>query len=322
MIAPTKYSIFAERLSHAEIFVDLNPEDILALAEFCNELSYQDGQIVLAEDAPAETMLVVERGKLALEKRVQIGRHSTSRNATIGYIGPGQIAGFSVLVPPYTYSTSVVSVEPTRAITINGKALREYLEAHPAAGHKIMNVITSIIRGRYRNATSTLTYFLSIVSHELRSPLAAIVNYLRTMLGGFAGELNAKQERMIKRSILRVTDLNMLISDVVDLARMRPEQIQADFEWFDPGEVGTESIEDARLAAAEKNIRLKIEPPPEFFPIIGARRRMRQGGGLGRSRGLLSLLARAIAGAPSVGYPVGTGLMPCALPASHPDLPE
>lgn len=276
MIAPTKYSIFAERLSHAEIFVDLEPEDILAMAGFCNELTYQDGQIVLAEEAPAETMLVVERGKLALEKRVQIGRHSTSRNATIGYIGPGQIAGFSVLVPPYTYSTSVVSVEPTRAIAINGKALREYLEEHPAAGHKVMNVIASIISQRYRNATSTLTYFLSIVSHELRSPLAAIENYLRTMLGGFAGELTAKQERMVKRSILRVTDLNMLISDVVDLARMRPEQIQADFEWFDPGEVGTESIEDARLAAAEKNIRLKIEPPQEFFPIIGARRRMRQ----------------------------------------------
>jgi signal transduction histidine kinase len=57
---------------------------------------------------------------------------------------------------------------------------------------------------------------------------------------------------------------------------MRPEQIQADFEWFDPGEVGTQSIEDARLAAAEKNIRLRIEPPIEFFPIVGARRRIRQ----------------------------------------------
>ena len=71
-------------------------------------------------------------------------------------------------------------------------------------------------------------------------------------------------------------DLRGLIGDVVDLARMRPEQIQADFEWFDPGEVGTESIEDARLAAAEKGIRLKVEPPPKFEPIVGARRRMRQ----------------------------------------------
>jgi len=76
--------------------------------------------------------------------------------------------------------------------------------------------------------------------------------------------------------VIRVTDLSALISDVVDLARMRPEQIQADFEWFDPGEVGRESIEDSRLAAAEKNIQIKIQPPEKFKPIVGSRRRMRQ----------------------------------------------
>jgi len=81
---------------------------------------------------------------------------------------------------------------------------------------------------------------------------------------------------MLQRSVLRVNDLRSLIGDIVDLARMRPEQIQADFEWLDPGEVGTESIEDVRLAAAEKNVRIKIEPPPQFEKIVGARRRLRQ----------------------------------------------
>ena len=55
-----------------------------------------------------------------------------------------------------------------------------------------------------------------------------------------------------------------------------PRKIQADFQWFDPGEVGRESIDDARLAAAEKDIIIKPEPPPEFKPMVGARRRMRQ----------------------------------------------
>jgi signal transduction histidine kinase len=139
-----------------------------------------------------------------------------------------------------------------------------------------MSAITSLVRGRYQSATNTLTYFLSIVSHELRTPLAAVENYLQTILGGFAGELNKKQRRMLNRCVIRVTDLSALISDVVDLARMRPEQIQADFEWFDPGEVGRESIEDARLAATEKNIQIRIQPPAQFKPIVGGRRRMRQ----------------------------------------------
>jgi signal transduction histidine kinase len=274
MTTPT--SIIVNRLSHADIFNQLSDEDLSAIADFCEEETFQDGHIVLAEDQPATTLVVVERGKLALEKKVQIGRHSTSRNATISYVGPGEVAGFSALVLPHTYSTSVVCIEPTRALVIDGEKLRAYLHEHPDVGYIMLGTLATLIGNRYRQAVNTLTYFLSIVSHELRSPLAAIENYLRTMLGGFVGDLNAKQERMVKRSILRVTDLSSLIGDVVDLARMRPEQIQSDFEWFDPGEVGTESIEDVRLAAAERGIHIRVEPPAKFEPIVGARRRMRQ----------------------------------------------
>lgn len=272
----TPLVIIAERLKRSDIFCDLPDEDLLALAEFCREETFPDGEIVLREGEPADTLIIVERGKLALEKKVQIGRHSTPRNAAIGYVEPGMIAGFSTIASPHVYSTSVITVEPSRLIVMDGDELREYLHSHPDAGFKVMSTLISLVGGRYRQAINTLTYFLSIVSHELRSPLAAIENYLRTLLGGFTGDLNPKQERMVKRCILRVTDLSSLIGDVVDLARMRPEQIQADFEWFDPGEVGTESIEDARLAAAEKSIRIKVEPPVKFEPIVGARRRMRQ----------------------------------------------
>lgn len=270
------HSVTAESLSRAEIFSGLPEPDLLAIAEFCLQETYQDGEVVLVEGEPADKLFVVERGKIALEKRVQIGRHSTARNATIDYIAPGKLAGFSALTPPYTYTTSGVCIEPTRVIVIDGKALREYLEDHPSAGLKVMKGLASLISNRYRHSIDTLTYFLSIVSHELRSPLAAIENYLQTMLGGYAGELTSKQQRMVQRSILRVTDLRSLIGDVVDLARMRPEQIQADFELLDPGEVGNESIEDIRLAAVEKNIRIHVEPPAKFEPIVGARRRLRQ----------------------------------------------
>lgn len=269
-------SITAQRLAKAEIFAGLSEKDLLEIASFCHEEIGLENHSVLEEDEPANTLFVVERGKLVLEKKIQIGRHSTPRNATIGYVGPGEIAGFSTLTEPHIYSTSAVCVEPTRLIVIDGHKMRSYLNSNPDVGFMIMNSLASLVGGRYRNAIGTLTYFLSIVSHELRSPLAAIENYLQLIHEGFAGELNSKQERMIKRSILRVIDLRALIGDVVDLARMRPEQIQADFEWFDPGEVGVESIEDARLAAAEKDIKIQVEPPQKFEPIVGARRRMRQ----------------------------------------------
>ncbi|MFL7814055.1 MAG: ATP-binding protein [Anaerolineales bacterium] len=269
-------TLMAERLGKSQVFQGLPEADLLEIAKFCSEEVYQDGQTIFVEGEPATKMLIVERGKLAVEKRIQLGRHSTPRNATIAYVNPDEAAGFSSITSPHHHTGTVVAVEPTRVCSIDGAKLAKYLDDHPEVGLVVISAITRLVRGRYQSATNTLTYFLSIVSHELRTPLAAVENYLQTILGGFAGELNDKQKRMLNRCIIRVTDLSGLISDVVDLARMRPEQIQSDFEWFDPGEVGRESIEDTRLAATEKDIQIKVTPPSEFKPIVGSRRRMRQ----------------------------------------------
>ncbi len=265
-----------ERLKQSDVFAELTTAELADIARFCREELHQENDVLLTEDAPAERLFLVEQGKLALEKKIQLGKRGKARAATIGYVEPGSVAGWSALVRPYVYTSTAVCLEPTRVIAIDGAGLREYLQQHPAVGFKVVEMVASLIGTRYKSAMDTLTYFLSIASHELRAPLSAIENYLQVMLDRFAGELTEKQQRMLNRSLLRVKDLRSLIGDLVDLARMRPEQIQADFEWFDPGEVGTESIEDVRLAAAEKNIKIKVEPPPKFEKIVGARRRMRQ----------------------------------------------
>ena len=46
--------------------------------------------------------------------------------------------------------------------------------------------------------------------------------------------------------------------------------------WFDLSEIGNQAIEDVRLAAAEKEIRINVEPPEIFEPLVGAPRRLRQ----------------------------------------------
>lgn len=272
----TQLTVIAGRLRQSEIFGGISEADLRNIAGFCRQESYREGDVIMTEGAAATILLVVERGRLALEKKVELGKTSTPRNATVGYVGPGQVAGFSTLTAPHIYSTSVICIEPTQAIVMDGEEVRAYLISRPEAGLAVMTELASLVAERYRSAIHTLTYFLSIVSHELRSPLAAIENYLNTMVGGFTGEITPKQRHMLQRCVLRVTDLRSLIGDVVDLARMRPEQIQADFEWFDLGEVGTESIEDVRLAAMEKDIHIKVEPPSKFEPVVGARRRMRQ----------------------------------------------
>jgi signal transduction histidine kinase len=269
-------AITVETLRQYELFEAFDDQELGEVARLCHQASYAEGEKVLVEGEVADRLFIVQRGKLSLEKSLQLGRGAKSRLATVGFVGPGNTAGWSTLVPPHVYTSTATCVEPTQLIVLDGPGLRRLAEQYPRAGHKLMSLVAALIKKRYQNATATLSFFVSIVSHELRAPLAAIENYLNVVLDGYAGEVTDKQRRFLERSVLRTHDMRSLISDLVDLARLRPEQIQADFEWVDPAEVGAESVEEVGVAAKEKNIRIHTKRPVEFRLIVGAPRRLRQ----------------------------------------------
>lgn len=269
-------SVTPEVLRQFEILAGLADDNLAEIAKLCKKEYHEAGTRLFTEGGMAEKLYLVLEGKVSLEKAVQLGRSGSSRPATVGVQGRGKAIGWSSLVEPHIYTMSGSCIEPTTVLVINGVEMRDLLARDPQAGLTLMTAIAKLIRGRMEATTHTLTYFLSIIAHELKSPLAAIENYLEVMLGGFAGELTAKQKKMVQRSALRVKDLRSLINGILDLARMRPEDIQADFESFDPGELIAEAVEDVQLAAQEAGIEIDIEVPAEFQPIVGAHRRLRQ----------------------------------------------
>lgn len=271
-----KMTVTPKMLRQFTIFKSFTDEELVEINKLCREESHQDAFRLFDEDAPAGKLYLILEGKVSLEKEVRLGRSGSSRQAMVTIQGPGQVVGLSSLVAPHIYTMSGVCIEPARLLAIDGKDLCCFAAHDPEAGLKLMNAIATLVKRRMQITTNTLTYFLSIISHELKSPMAAIESYMEVMLGGFVGELTDKQLRMLERSALRVKDLRGLINGILDLAQMQPEYIQADFEWFDPAEISADALEDARLAAQEKGIELKTEIPPGFQQIVGARRRLRQ----------------------------------------------
>jgi signal transduction histidine kinase len=266
----------SETLGKFDAFSGLPGEALEKIAQLTSRKKFAKGALLFSEGAYAKNFYLIMHGKISLEKLVQLGRTGTPRRAIINSIGPGQTFGWSSLVPPYEYTSSGVCLEEVVCLVIPGEELRQLMSDEPDIGYAILHRVSSIIRGRMTNATGTLTYFLSIVSHELKRPLAAVENYLQILIGGYAGDLSPKQKRLMERCTLRLIDLRTLISDILDFARIQPDQIRSDFEWVDPLEVGTEAMEEVRLAASQKNIRLKATGPSEYQPIVAARRRLRQ----------------------------------------------
>ncbi len=248
----------------------------MEISRLAKQEEHPEGTVLFQEGATAHQLYLILDGKISLEMLVQLGSTGTPRRAALNIAGPGNAVGWSSIVPPYLYTSSGVCIEDVNLLTLPGEDIRSYITEHPDIGCAIYQRTASLIRGRMSNATSMLMYFLFIVSHELKRPLAAVENYLQILSGGYAGELSPKQTHLIERSTLRIADLRNLISDILDFARMQPEQIRADFESLDPTELGAEAIEEVRLAASEKNVQLKVIGPTEYRPIVVARRRLRQ----------------------------------------------
>jgi two-component system phosphate regulon sensor histidine kinase PhoR len=62
--------------------------------------------------------------------------------------------------------------------------------------------------------------FVRMVSHELRSPLAAIQQQHSVILDGLAGELTEKQRELLTRAHAKIKGLLDLINDLLDVAKM------------------------------------------------------------------------------------------------------
>ena len=263
-------------LKRFDIFAGLPGDALEAIAPLAEERHLPDGTVLFGEGAAASSLFLILDGKVSLEKRVQLGRTGTPRRAAIEVAGVWQTVGWSSMVRPFVYTSSGVCQGPVTVLAISGDDLRGWMVHHPAVGYEIVTRIASIIRHRMESSTATLTYFLSVISHELKRPLAAVESNLQVLLGGFSGPLEENQRRLLERCTLRLTDLRALISDVVDFARMQPGQIRADFELLEPGRLAAEAVEEIRLAAQQKKVQIKVIGPPQLPAIVAARRRLGQ----------------------------------------------
>ncbi len=119
-------------------------------------------------------------------------------------------------------------------------------------------------------------HFISIAAHDLKAPLTAIQGFLWVMLGGFAGEISAKQKNMLERSTKRITELLTLISDLLDIPRIETGQIVQEMKEISLRQIIKSSLESQQSLASEKGVKIKVEIPGKLPKIKGSATRLQQ----------------------------------------------
>lgn len=110
--------------------------------------------------------------------------------------------------------------------------------------------------------------FLSMVTHDLKSPLVAVQGYLKLLLRRGAEHLDERMVQGIHRSIARLDGMMELISDLLELSRLESGQVTAEFKVVSWEEVLSAAVETTHELAEPQGIVVSTEirhPLPEVF---------------------------------------------------------
>ena len=269
----TELGSIKEVLKHSDLFRGLSDNELDKVLPLCREVVYEVGVIIFPEGAPCDTIYIVETGRVALEMSFHISR-AGEESATITVVSQAGCLCWSGLIDPYILTATGRTLETTKLIALNTRELEDLLEENPKIGHKVMRNAAGISASRLGHARSTLGNILSVVFHDLKSPLAAIESYHRVMLGGFAGELSEEQKTMLQRSSRRISELLDLLTNIVDVSRVDAKDLT--MNKISLAQVITDSVEIMLPLAEEKGLHVKVDVDAELPLIYGAQERLKQ----------------------------------------------
>jgi len=103
--------------------------------------------------------------------------------------------------------------------------------------------------------------FISVLAHELKTPINAVEGYLRIIRDREAGDDQAVYDHMIRRSLVRLEGMRKMILDMLDLTRIEAGTRKREMSQVDLSALAAEILETHAPAAAEKNIALCLQAP-------------------------------------------------------------
>ncbi len=104
--------------------------------------------------------------------------------------------------------------------------------------------------------------FISVLAHELKSPLSAVEGYLDIMKNKTAGDDPAVYDKMIDRCCTRLEGMRKLIMDLLDLTRIESGRKKRSLETVDVCDVARMAIEGNQAQAHSRNITIEMHAEP------------------------------------------------------------
>jgi len=120
------------------------------------------------------------------------------------------------------------------------------------------------------------TNFLSVTSHELRTPMAVIKGYIQMMLKENLGTISDEQKKALNIILRNSNKLDTLIQDILDISRLESGTMKFIPERTNVKNMLEQTIEIMQCIADTKNIKINISLEENTPNLIIDQERVKQ----------------------------------------------
>lgn len=151
-----------EMLRRYPFFAGLSHDQIHQIAELSDELEIQADHVFYREGDAVERAYLLLDGAVAIFLEVpdkslqqpvsgQLTGQMQTAQVTVSTVGPGEVFGWTALVPPPTATNGAKAMAPCRVVAFDGARLLEQFETDCRLGYQITQRMASVMRTRIRD---------------------------------------------------------------------------------------------------------------------------------------------------------------------------
>jgi signal transduction histidine kinase len=165
----------------------------------------------------------------------------------------------------------ILSGKPGGALIVERSKPYSNMELHfleRLAGRASAAIENARLYQEVQQSNDAKTRFISVVTHELRVPMASIRGYVDLLQSGAAGSINEKQHRHLQVVNTNIDRMSALVSDLSDISRIESGRLNLKYEAISLADSLRETINSLAPKFDEKNYHLEIDMPenlPEVY---------------------------------------------------------
>ncbi len=133
--------------------------------------------------------------------------------------------------------------------------------------HAAVAISNAILYEQVREANLAKSEFVSMVSHELKTPMTSMRGYTDLLLSGMTGELSEQQKGFLETIAANIRRMGQQIQDLTDISRIETGQLRVEKAPTAFTNVVSETLQTIRGPFDEKHIELHLDLPTDL-PLV------------------------------------------------------